>query len=58
MDAQDGFTEVAQVVKAQVAEFETELVFALGVKAAVTFVAGCEFRTLMEFAHVNFWMNF
>ena len=57
MNAQDGFTEIAHIVKAVVTEFETELVFAFGVEAAVTLVTGCEFRAFVEFTNVNLWMN-
>ena len=57
MNAQDGLTEVAQVVKALVTELETELVFALSVKAAMALVAGGIFWALVYFVVENCGMD-
>lgn len=57
MNAQDGLTEVAQVVKALVTELETELVFALSVKAAMALVAGGIFWALVYFVDENCGMD-
>jgi len=57
VNADDRLADVAGCVKAGVAEPNTELVFALGVKAAMTFEAGGIFRLLVLFAGVNFGMD-
>jgi len=58
VNAYHRFAEVAQRVKAGVAQLQAELVFALGMEAAVALVAGAIFRTLALFAGVHFGMDF
>ncbi len=58
MDGENRFTMIAEDGKAMIAEYQTELVFALGVKTAMTSVAGVEFRVLLFFASDEFGMNF
>ncbi len=57
VNAQDGLTEVMQVVKALVTELETELVFALSVKAAMALVTGGIFWALVHFVDENCGMD-
>jgi len=57
VNAQDGLTEVAQDFKALVTELETELVFALSMKAATALVAGGIFWALVYFVHENCGMD-
>ena len=47
MCSEDGFSAIAEYIKAVIAEFQAELVFAFGVKTAVTSVAGRESRVLL-----------
>jgi hypothetical protein len=58
VNAEDGFAEMAKNIEAMVAEFEAELIFALGVEAAMAFVAGGKISAGGQFANVNFRMNF
>jgi hypothetical protein len=51
------FTEVAQVVEAAIAEFEAELIFALGMEGAVALVTSGIFRASLEFVGESFWMD-
>jgi len=57
VDADNRLADMAGRVKAGVAEPDTELVFALGVKAAMAFEAGGIFRLLVLLACVNFGMD-
>jgi len=58
MDTDDGFAMLAHGIKAGIAKFQAQLVFALRSETPVALVAGGKSRTLVEFASVNFWMNF
>ena len=58
VDADHWFAERAQSLKAGVAEFEAEMIFAFCVKGVMAFVAGGVRRTLALFPHMNFWMDF
>jgi S1-C subfamily serine protease len=58
VDAEDGLAEVANHVKAGVAEFQTELIFAFRVERAVALVAGGKVRALALLAEMNFRMDF
>jgi hypothetical protein len=56
--ADDRFVQRAQIFKAGVAKLQAQLVFALGVKRPVAFVAGGIRRPLLLFFDMNLWMSF
>jgi hypothetical protein len=58
MDTEDGFANLAHGVKAGIAEFQAQLVFALRVETPVAFMARGKSRALAQLANVNFGMNF
>jgi len=58
VDTDNGFADVAQGIKAGIAEFQAELVFTFCMESAVAFKTGGIFRKLALFAGVNFGMNF
>lgn len=58
VNAHHWFAAMPGSVKAVIAQTQTELVFALSVKAAVAFEAGGVFWALVLFAGVNFGMDF
>jgi hypothetical protein len=57
-NADNGFAEVAKIVEAMIAKFQAKLVLALGLEAAVAFIASGEFRALVQFANVECRMDF
>ncbi len=58
VNADDRFTMVLHGVEAVLAEQQGQLVFALGVKTAVTFRTSREGRAFAQFASMNFSTNF
>jgi hypothetical protein len=58
VDADDGFTVALHGVEAVLAKRQGKLVFALGVKTAMTLRTSRKGRVVAQFADVNFWMNF
>jgi hypothetical protein len=58
VDADHWFAERAQSLKAGVAEFEAELIFAFCVKGVMAFVASGVRRALALFPDMNFRMDF
>jgi len=58
VDADDEFTMALHGVEAALAKRRRQLVFALGVKTAVTLRTSRKARAVAQFANVNFWMNF
>jgi hypothetical protein len=58
VNADDRFAQMAKRVKAAVAQFQAELIFAPGAEAAMAFVASGVLRALMPFLDVNFGMDF
>jgi hypothetical protein len=55
---EDGFAKLAHGVKAGIAEFQAQLVFALRSKTPVAFMAGGKSRARAQLADVNIGMNF
>lgn len=58
VNTDDGFAMLAHGVQARIAKLQAQLVFALRTETAMALVAGGKSRTLVEFASVNFGMNF
>ncbi|HXR33892.1 MAG TPA: hypothetical protein VN830_09300 [Verrucomicrobiae bacterium] len=58
MDTDDRFARLAHGVKARIAEFQTQLVFALRAKTPVAFMAGRKSRVFAQLASVYFGMYF
>jgi hypothetical protein len=58
MHTDDRLVGLAHGVKAGIAEFQAQLVFALRSKTAVAFIAVGKSWTLAQLANVNFGMNF
>ena len=58
VDADDEFTMALHGVEAALAKRRRQLVFALGVKTAVTLRTSRKASAVAQFANVNFWMNF
>ena len=58
MHADNRLAQRAQIFKAGVAKFQAQLVFGLGTKRPVAFIAGRKLRPLPLFFNMNFWINF
>ncbi len=58
VNAENGFTEMTKIIETMIAELQAKLVFAPGVKAAVTFITSREFRAFVQFRNVDFGMDF
>ena len=58
VDADDEFTMALHGVEAALAKRRRQLVFALGVKTAVTLRTSRKASAVAQFANVNFRMNF
>jgi len=58
VNTHDRLAEVAGRVEAGIAQFQAKLVFAFRVEAAVTFITGRVIWTLLQFADMNFGMDF
>jgi hypothetical protein len=57
VNAEGWFTGFPQCVEAGVAQFQAQLVFALGMEGAVAFMTSCIGRALCLFSGVNFGMD-
>jgi hypothetical protein len=57
VNARQRFAGLAQRVEAGVAQFQTQLVFALGVEGAVAFMTSCVGRALRLLSDVNLGMD-
>jgi hypothetical protein len=57
VNTKEWFAGLAQRVKAGVAQFQAQLVFALGMEGAVAFMTGCVGRALRLFSGVDFGMD-
>jgi hypothetical protein len=58
VNTDDGFGKVTRGIKAVVTEADAKLIFALGAKAAMAFVASGVLGPLKLLTYVNFGMNF
>jgi hypothetical protein len=58
VNADDGFGEMTRGIEAVVTKANAQLIFVLGAKAAVAFVAGGVLGPLKLFSYVNFRMDF
>lgn len=58
MNADDRFTVLAHGIEAGIAQLQGQLIFALCSETPVTLVTSGKIQAIMQFANMNFGMNF